>query len=349
MGNERISLTPELLLSQAAEMASLRQEYAQMFQQVNKTLGEINGSWSEYLANNFQGKIMSVQRGLNNVLGMLDNGSMAARLCVNDLGALDSTLGKQIGGGVAEAFQHAFGGSLQGFWDEKKADYEEVMHGVDQFDETLRAKIESLPKEQQMMIDKLIREAGLSDAKKVYEIVNLIADGDYGGASQLLGKAGLDEYFKMFYDSVTGKMYSDFTFNWIDSTAEAVTEAYLHPSFENIAQVGWNMTVKPTLETCGDYIWDGLTVGDITLFPGVANIPGLSDFYVEHGAHDAASMGNVALTELYRILGGDDAADYVQSYYADHGGVFQGVYDGVVEIGSFVVDQAVNGWHSLFG
>ena len=125
MSNDHISLTPELLLSQAAEMASLRQEYAQMFQQVSKDLGEINGSWSEYLANNFQGKIESVQRGLNNVLGMLDNGSAAARLCVSDLGSLDGTLGKQLGGsGVYDAFKQAFGGSWQGFWDEKKADYE---------------------------------------------------------------------------------------------------------------------------------------------------------------------------------------------------------------------------------
>lgn len=349
MSNDHISLTPELLLSQAAEMASLRQEYAQMFQQVSKDLGEINGSWSEYLANNFQGKIESVQRGLNNVLGMLDNGSAAARLCVSDLGSLDGTLGKQLGGsGVYDAFKQAFGGSWQGFWDEKKADYEEVMHGVDQFDEVLQEKIHSLPEEQQKLIDELIKKAGLGDAKKVYDIVNMMADGDYGGASQELGKEGLDQFFQTFYDPVTGKVYSDFTFNWTDSTAEAVTEACLHPSFENIAQVGWNMTVKPTLDTCGEYIWSGISIGDVHI-PGISEIPGISDFYTERGAHDAASMGNVALTELYRILGGDDAADYVQSYYADHGGVFQGVYDGVVEIGNFVVDQVANGWHSLFG
>lgn len=344
MSNEHISLTPELLLSQAAEMTSLRQEYAQMFQQVSKNLSEINGSWSEYLANNFQGKIQSVQKGLSNVLGMLDNGSAAARLSVSDLSTLDGTLGKQLGSdGAYESFAKIFGG----FLDEKKSDYEEVMHGVDQFDKDMREKFESLPEGMQKYIEKmLINQLGLSDAKTVYEVINLMADGDYGGASQKIGKKGLDVYFATIY-GVEGVVYSDFAYNWIDSTSEALTEAYLNPTAQNIAHVGWNMTVQPVLDTCGEYVWNGITIGDVTI-PGVSAISGISDFYYEHGAHDFYSAANVVLTEGYRMILGDEAADYAQSYYADHGGVFQGVYDGMVEIGSYTAEQIANAWHSIW-
>lgn len=344
MSNEHISLTPELLLSQAAEMTSLRQEYAQMFQQVSKNLSEINGSWSEYLANNFQGKIQSVQKGLSNVLGMLDNGSAAARLSASDLSTLDGTLGKQLGSdGAYESFAKIFGE----FWDEKRSGYKEVMHGVDQFDKDMREKFESLPEGMQKYIEKmLINQLGLSDAKTVYEVINLMADGDYGGASQKIGKKGLDEYFAMIY-GVEGVVYSDFAYNWLNSTSEALTEAYLNPTAQNIAHVGWNMTVQPVLDTCGEYVWNGITIGDVTI-PGVSAIPSISDFYYEHGAHDFYSAANVVLTEGYRMILGDEAADYAQSYYADHGGVFQGVYDGMVEIGGYTAEQIANAWHSIW-
>ena len=74
-----VIVTPEILAGQSAQMASLRSDYESLFASVSSLLTEINGSWSPNMANNFAGKIQSAQKSFSNVVGMLGNGSSAAK------------------------------------------------------------------------------------------------------------------------------------------------------------------------------------------------------------------------------------------------------------------------------
>ena len=59
--SKKISLTPEELKNQAAQMAALNEEYENIFTSVASELNLINGNWSANLANNFAGKIKKNQ------------------------------------------------------------------------------------------------------------------------------------------------------------------------------------------------------------------------------------------------------------------------------------------------
>lgn len=52
-------LTPELLLEQSQEMSSLCTAYENLFAKITSDLRGMNGSWSDLLANNFSGKIIT--------------------------------------------------------------------------------------------------------------------------------------------------------------------------------------------------------------------------------------------------------------------------------------------------
>ena len=58
-----IVLTPELLMSQSAEMQSLQTEYESLFGQVTNVLNGMNNSWSTNIASNFAGKIQRTRSG----------------------------------------------------------------------------------------------------------------------------------------------------------------------------------------------------------------------------------------------------------------------------------------------
>ncbi len=75
----KIKLTPEELLAQSAELASLQTEFQTLFSQVTSALNSLNGSWSEALAGNFSGKIAAAQKSFASVADMLQNGADAAK------------------------------------------------------------------------------------------------------------------------------------------------------------------------------------------------------------------------------------------------------------------------------
>lgn len=334
MAQEMLSLTPELLLSQAQEMNGLKRQYEQLFQRISATLRTTNSGWSEYLANSFSGKIESARRGFSNVELMLANGAAAAMLGANNLGERDAILGRQIAtavqtAGTAGGFSADMLGTLgtlgaqagftRGFWDEKKQDYEEVMDGVAAFDDYLG---ENLTDEQKKLINDLIKTADMKDAKKLYDIITMIAHGEYGEASQTLGKDGLDAYFKKYYGEA-GSLLSEYTFHFVDGTASALAKTFIEdPSWENIANVGWNATVQPVVETAGNVTWNVLE----------EYFPHISQWYKEQGATDGGSAAQVALGELYGIFGGEEAKEYARNYYTEHGGLFGGISDGMKDM-----------------
>ncbi len=103
--------------------------------------------------------------------------------------------------------------------------------------------------------------------------------------------------------------------------------------------MAWNLGPGAVLETCGDAAWDV-----------VKNIPGIGDYYTSKGATDSTGALGVMLGDLnYMVTGNNEDASYVQNYYQSHGGVAQGIVDGVVEIGSYVKDNIGTTWHSIFG
>ena len=79
-----IKLTPEELLAQSTEMASIQSEFESLFSQVTSSLNNLNGSWSEALAGNFSGKISAAQKSFSAVAEMMANGATAARVSANN-------------------------------------------------------------------------------------------------------------------------------------------------------------------------------------------------------------------------------------------------------------------------
>lgn len=78
-----IKLTPEELLSQSTEMASIQSEFEALFSQVTNSLNNLNNSWSEALSGNFSGKISAAQKSFSAVAEMMANGATAARVSAN--------------------------------------------------------------------------------------------------------------------------------------------------------------------------------------------------------------------------------------------------------------------------
>ncbi len=74
----KIQLTPTELLNQSQEMINLKARYEELFQSVDGILNQVNGSWSENLANNFSGKISAARSSFSRVTDMLQAGADAA-------------------------------------------------------------------------------------------------------------------------------------------------------------------------------------------------------------------------------------------------------------------------------
>ena len=88
----RISLTPELLNSQAKEMKALMSEYDEFFLNVLNLLENTNNNLSENLSKNFKGKICSAQKSFSGIVSMLDFGAKAALNSADSLNSLDKLL-----------------------------------------------------------------------------------------------------------------------------------------------------------------------------------------------------------------------------------------------------------------
>lgn len=97
--SETIKLSPEMLISQAAQLSTLSNDFNNLFDSVVSELNTINGNWSKNLANNFAGKIVSAQNGFRSVVDALNNGSEAARICAESFENIDDVLAKMMSGG----------------------------------------------------------------------------------------------------------------------------------------------------------------------------------------------------------------------------------------------------------
>lgn len=99
-------LTPELLLEQSQEMENLCSAYERLFSDISSDLQGMNGSWSDFLANNFSGKIDSAQKAFAGTLTMLRNSAESTRLVAEATQEMDASWASKIGG-TAAASQNA--------------------------------------------------------------------------------------------------------------------------------------------------------------------------------------------------------------------------------------------------
>lgn len=93
-----ITLTPELLKSQAGQMEQLMGQYDSLFSNVTSTLNTVNNNWSENLSNNFASKIISAQKSFSGILDTLQYGANAASTSAESFLDIDAQLAKVLGG-----------------------------------------------------------------------------------------------------------------------------------------------------------------------------------------------------------------------------------------------------------
>ena len=250
-------------------------------------------------------------------------------------------------GGAQNAITSSKDNSL--FGDAKTA--ASVMEWLD--GEWVDEQLSGLPLWAREAIKKVLSEASEKFFGKTinesYDVTQKILDGDYLGALKDATEALYGAYNESrkielnFFEKLSPMFYINSVFGMAEEYLEYVKE----PSLQNLLSIGWSGSVGSVLETTGDAAWD------IVKF-----IPGVSDWYDKHGATEMEDAFNVMYTESVRAFWGDDMADYCGTYYAQNGGLFDGLVNGFKDIKKEIdkscekhggiVGVWLNGWNSIF-
>lgn len=313
-----IQLTPEELMAQSAEMASLKAEYESLFGQVTNTLRGINDYWSPNLASNFEAKITGAQKTFVNITSMLANGSGAARLSAATFsGNLNSYLSALMGDESGN-----LNSLVLGLTDET-AQWAANLMGQGATYETVRDAVERIQNGDYEGALRIVAAQGgdllagaMTGSMPESEWVNKL-DEMTGG---VLGLAGLEKaYFK----------------NWVGTAFNDAIDAYKlmdtdpQACIHKIGEAAWNFSAGAPLKTAGDAAWNV-----------VEKIPVLGSWYKEQGATDSESALGVVLGEMsYACTGNREDANYVKNYYSNHGGIAGGIVDGVVDIAQYAAEK----------
>lgn len=333
-----IKLTPEELLAQSTEMASIQSEFESLFSQVTSSLNNLNGSWSEALAGNFSGKISAAQKSFSAVAEMMANGATAARVSANTFSEPGAVLSLICGGGESGSFS---GSSELLSWIAENA-----QTGVNS----------------DLMIGAISKMTGV-DAAGAKDILGKVMQGDYEGvldtvadkgidwvAGALSGDLGSDTWVGQLEEATGGTLglaglEKSFGKNVLGSTLgnakNIVKDMYFgdgNPAYEleQLGEMAWNSGAGSVIKTTSDAAYNV-----------VKNIPGIGDYYAEKGVTDGeGAIGSIIGDITLMVTGDSQAAAADQNYYKDHGGIAKGVVDGVVDIGSYVADRIGTLWHS---
>lgn len=333
-----IKLTPEELLAQSTEMASIQSEFESLFSQVTSSLNNLNGSWSEALAGNFSGKISAAQKSFSAVAEMMANGATAARVSANTFSEPGAVLSLICGGGES--------GSFSGSSDLLSWIAENAQTGVNS----------------NLMIGAISKMTGV-DAAGAKDILGKVMKGDYEGvldtvadkgidwvAGALSGDLGSDTWVGQLEEATGGTLglaglEKSFGKNVLGSTLgnakNIVKDMYFgdgNPAYEleQLGEMAWNSGAGSVIKTTSDAAYNV-----------VKNIPGIGDYYAEKGVTDGeGAIGSIIGDITLMVTGDSEAAAADQNYYKDHGGIAKGVVDGVVDIGSYVADRIGTLWHS---
>lgn len=335
-----IKLTPEELLAQSAEMASLQKEFESLFSQVTNSLNGLNESWSEALASNFAGKIAAAQKSFSSVAAMLANGASAARISANGFSEPGAVLSLLCGNDLASQDKIS-----------------ELTSWISENGGTLGADSDAV-------IDALSGLTGV-DVSTAKDVLEKIMDGDYEGAVRIAGETGID----WLAGAAAGELSSD---SWVGKLQEmtggtlglgGLEEAYYRNLFGDTAGNAVNI-VKDMYSDNPDYGYELNQLGQMAwnLGPGAAiktgmdaaydlvkNIPIIGDYYADKGVTDwEGAVSSMVGDITYMVTGDHEAAAADANYYKEHGGIAKGVVDGVVDIGSFIGEKMGTLWHSTF-
>lgn len=334
-----IKLTPEELLAQSTEMASIQSEFESLFSQVTSSLNNLNGSWSEALAGNFSGKISAAQKSFSAVAEMMANGATAARVSANTFSEPGAVLSLICGGGESGSFS---GSSDLLSWIAENA--------------------QTSGMNSNLMIGAISKMTGV-DAAGAKDILGKVMQGDYEGvldtvadkgidwiAGALSGELGSDTWVGQMEEATGGKFefggleksfYKNVLGGTLGNAKNIVKDMYFgdgNPAYEleQLGEMAWNSGAGSVIKTTSDAAYNV-----------VKNIPGIGDYYAEKGVTDGeGAIGSIIGDITLMVTGDSQAAAADQNYYKDHGGIAKGVVDGVVDIGSYVADRIGTLWHS---
>lgn len=334
-----IKLTPEELLAQSTEMASIQSEFESLFSQVTSSLNNLNGSWSEALAGNFSGKISAAQKSFSAVAEMMANGATAARVSANTFSEPGAVLSLICGGGESGSFS---GSSDLLSWIAENA--------------------QTSGMNSDLMIGAISKMTGV-DAAGAKDILGKVMQGDYEGvldtvadkgidwiAGALSGELGSDTWVGQMEEATSGKFefggleksfYKNVLGGTLGNAKNIVKDMYFgdgNPAYEleQLGEMAWNSGAGSVIKTTSDAAYNV-----------VKNIPGIGDYYAEKGVTDGeGAIGSIIGDITLMVTGDSQAAAADQNYYKDHGGIAKGVVDGVVDIGSYVADRIGTLWHS---
>ena len=334
-----IKLTPEELLAQSTEMASIQSEFESLFSQVTSSLNNLNGSWSEALAGNFSGKISAAQKSFSAVAEMMANGATAARVSANTFSEPGAVLSLICGGGESGSFS---GSSDLLSWIAENA--------------------QTSGMNSDLMIGAISKMTGV-DAAGAKDILGKVMQGDYEGvldtvadkgidwiAGALSGELGSDTWVGQMEEATGGKFefggleksfYKNVLGGTLGNAKNIVKDMYFGdgiPAYEleQLGEMAWNSGAGSVIKTTSDAAYNV-----------VKNIPGIGDYYAEKGVTDGeGTIGSIIGDITLMVTGDNQAAAADQNYYKDHGGIAKGVVDGVVDIGSYVADRIGTLWHS---
>ena len=334
-----IKLTPEELLAQSTEMASIQSEFESLFSQVTSSLNNLNGSWSEALAGNFSGKISAAQKSFSAVAEMMANGATAARVSANTFSEPGAVLSLICGGGESGSFS---GSSDLLSWIAENA--------------------QTSGMNSDLMIGAISKMTGV-DAAGAKDILGKVMQGDYEGvldtvadkgidwiAGALSGELGSDTWVGQMEEATGGKFefggleksfYKNVLGGTLGNAKNIVKDMYFgdgNPAYEleQLGEMAWNSGAGSVIKTTSDAAYNV-----------VKNIPGIGDYYAEKGVTEGeGAIGSIIGDITLMVTGDSQAAAADQNYYKDHGGIAKGVVDGVVDIGSYVADRIGTLWHS---
>ncbi len=237
-----IKITPEQLKEQAAQLTSLKEGYDNLFSNVSSDLNGLNGHWSNFLANNFLGKITSAQKSFSNVSNMLESGASAALQSAQSYADLDAVLAK-LGLGTAES---SLASKAEDVYKTIQSPIQDVNEALEALPEPVKKLIEWLKKQ----------DSDIGDLGKYWSILSGFFDGDPAGfvkdlaeknvvkflaagssylaiPYQFLIERIINDDFEIWLRENVGGEFTDWALEYEESTLKPATEK-MQEKLENI-------------------------------------------------------------------------------------------------------------------
>ena len=190
---DRIKLTPAELMSQAAQMRSLEDEFSSLFGGVVSELNKVNGNWSVNLAHNFASKITSAQTKFSHISQMLLDGAKVAEHSARTFESVDSALANLYSGtvdgisGAGSAVVNAVNSAMDAinwsavgdFFKDQWNDLKEDAKDAGDILGWIEGKYDELPREAQGVLTVIGKWVVPGSLRKAYTATSEILQGEF--------------------------------------------------------------------------------------------------------------------------------------------------------------------------